>query len=75
MNAEMSEITMSSSSESSGSTPITGFCQTLWQMGPMEKGAGIFYSGLGYGASGSGSSIPEYAPLIFEIELVEQPED
>ena len=75
MNAEMSEITMSSSSESSGSTPITGFCQTLWQMGPMEKGAGIFYSGLGYGASGSGSSIPEYAPLIFEIELVEQPEE
>ena len=75
MNAEMSEITMSSSSESSGSTPITGFCQTLWQMGPMEKGVGIFYSDLGYGASGSGSSIPEYAPLIFEIELVEQPKE
>ena len=54
-----------------GSTVIPGFSQTLWQMRAMEKGIGVFYSTLGYGASGSGKSIPPYSPLIFEIEIVE----
>ena len=54
---------------------ISGFAQTLWQMKAMEKGVGVFYSNLGYGYSGSGSNIPAYAPLIFEIELVEKPEE
>lgn len=49
---------------------ITGFARTLWQMKADEKGIGIFYSPLGYGHSGSGASIPSYAPLIFEIEIV-----
>ena len=40
-----------------------------------EKGVGIFYSDLGYSYSGSGKSIPGYAPLVFEIELVAKPED
>lgn len=57
------------------STVISGFSLTLWQMKAMEKGIGIFYSPLGYGSSGSGSSIPAYSPLIFEIEIVEKPED
>jgi FKBP-type peptidyl-prolyl cis-trans isomerase len=56
------------------SSMISGFAKTLWQMKDMEKGVGIFYSNLGYGYSGSGSSIPGYAPLIFEIELVAKPE-
>jgi FKBP-type peptidyl-prolyl cis-trans isomerase len=56
------------------STIIEGFALTLWQMRAMEKGVGVFYSNLGYNYSGSGSSIPGYAPLIFEIELVEKPE-
>ena len=64
------DITMSSSKNSI----IGGFGLTLWQMRSMEKGVGVFYSPYGYGVSGSGSSIPGYAPLIFEIELVAKPE-
>lgn len=64
---EYSDIKMSSSSI------IGGFALTLWQMRAFEKGVGIFYSPLGYSYSGSGSSIPGYAPLIFEIEIVEKP--
>ena len=58
-----------------GSSVIPGFALTLWQMRSFEKGVGIFYSALGYMYSGSGSSIPGYAPLIFEIEIVEKPEE
>lgn len=54
---------------------ISGFAMTLWQMRSMEKGIGIFYSPLGYSTSGSGSTIPAYSPLIFEIEIVEKPEE
>lgn len=64
-----SEITLGSSSV------IEGFARTLWSMKAMEKGVGIFYSPLGYSYSGSGESIPGYAPLIFEIEIVAEPED
>lgn len=59
----------------SGSTVVSGFALTLWQMRAFEKGVGIFYSALGYSYSGSGKSIPGYAPLIFEIEIVAKPED
>jgi FKBP-type peptidyl-prolyl cis-trans isomerase 2 len=57
------------------STVIAGFAKTLWEMKAMEKGVGVFYSNLGYSHSGSGSSIPGYAPLIFEIEIVAKPEE
>ena len=60
------ELTMGSNS----SKIISGFARALWQMKAGEKGIGIFYSPLGYGHSGSGTSIPSYAPLIFEIEIV-----
>lgn len=60
--------------EMSGSSIIGGFSLTLWQMRAFERGIGIFYSPLGYSYSGSGSSIPGYAPLIFEIEIVKKPE-
>ncbi len=52
-----------------------GFALTLWQMRAFEKGIGVFYSPLGYSYSGSGNSIPGYAPLVFEIEIVAKPED
>ena len=65
------KITMGSSSSST----ISGFALTLWNMRAFEKGVGIFYSPLGYGYNGSGASIPSYSPLIFEIEIVAEPED
>lgn len=57
---------------SSASSMITGFSYTLFQMKPYEKGRAIFYSGWGYGASGSGKAIPAYSPLIFDFELVDK---
>lgn len=69
MNSDSTQVTMESSSI------IAGFAKTIWEMKPMEKGVGVFYSDLGYGSSGSGSAIPAYAPLVFEVELVAKPED
>lgn len=68
---EYSDITMGSDK----STPIIGFAKTLWQMKSHEKGVGVFYSNIGYSHNGSGSGIPSYAPLIFEIEFVDKPEE
>ena len=65
------KMTVSSGSSSSSSTPVTGFQYTLWEMGPHEKGTGLFYSPLGYTISGSGNSIPSYSPLRFDIEVVD----
>ena len=72
------EVTMSADSTEvklDDSDIITGFARTLWEMKPMEKGIGMFYSEYGYRTSGSGSLIPEYAPLVFEIEIVENPDE
>ena len=55
------------------STVIDGFSYALSKMHPHEKGAAVFYSGLGYSSKGSGSSIPAYAPLRFDIEIVDKP--
>ena len=62
-------ITMGSGS----SSVIAGFSLTLWQMREFEKGIGVFTSDYGYGYSGSGNSIPGFAPLTFEIEIVPKP--
>lgn len=59
----------------SGNSVISGFALTLWQMRKYEKGVGIFYSEYGYSSSGSGSAIPEYSPLLFEVEIVDKPKD
>lgn len=66
---DYSDITMSESSI------ISGFSLTLWQMRAFESGIGVFTSSYGYGYSGSGETIPGFAPLIFEIEIVEKPEE
>ena len=59
---------------SSGSTTVKGFAYCLSKLRPFEKAICAFYSELGYGYSGSGSSIPKFAPLVFEIEVVAEPE-
>lgn len=51
-------------------TVIEGFARTMCKMMPGEKGTGIFWSYIGYGTSGSGSTIPGFAPLRFDIEIV-----
>ncbi|MBR6055271.1 MAG: FKBP-type peptidyl-prolyl cis-trans isomerase [Bacteroidales bacterium] len=56
-----------------GSTTITGFSGALARLHPFEKARTCFYSILGYSYTGSGSSIPAYCPLIFDIQVVEQP--
>lgn len=60
------EITLQSN------TVIDGFAYLVSKMRRNEKASGIFVSSLGYGASGSGSTVPEYSPLIFEIEIVDK---
>lgn len=68
---DYSEIKMGSE----GSSIITGFALALRQMGAFEKGVAVFTSPYGYSYSGSGSSIPGYSPLVFELEVVAKPEE
>lgn len=60
---------------SDGGSIITGFALALRQMGAFEKGIAVFTSPYGYSNSGSGSSIPGYSPLVFELEVVAKPEE
>lgn len=54
---------------SNESSVIPGFSKALFGMRSGEKGIAIFYSGLGYGSSSAGQIIPEYCPLMFELEM------
>lgn len=65
---DYSEITMGTDNNST----IPGFAFALWNMRSYESGRVIFHSTWGYGASGTGNSIPEYSPLIFDIEFVDK---
>lgn len=66
---QYADITMGTSS----SSLCTGFQAAVFMMKPMEKISTVFYSPLAYGASGSGSAIPGFAPLCFDIEMTEKP--
>ncbi len=59
---------------SDASNVITGFASIVSRMNDKETAVGVFYSDLGYGSSGSGSAIPPYAPLEFEISIVDEEE-
>jgi len=49
---------------------IRGFEEGISKMRLGEKATLIFPSSLGYGTSGSGNVIRPYAPLLFEVEIV-----
>ncbi len=68
------DITLGGSSSSDGSTTISGFAYCLSKLKSYEKGVCAFYSALGYSYSGSGDVIPSFAPLTFEIEIVDKEE-
>lgn len=51
---------------------IAGFKYGLSLMHKGEKALFFFTSSYGYGANGSGSSIPGYSPLCFELEITEE---
>lgn len=67
------EITMGSSGSSSTSELVKGFSYCLSKMKKHEKGVCAFYSPYGYSYTGSGKAIPPFAPVSFEIELVDKP--
>ena len=56
-----------------GSSVVNGFAFGLHAMHAGEKASFCFGYNLGYGSSGSGSMIPGYAALQFDIELVPEP--
>lgn len=68
MAEEYTGVTMSSDE----TKVIDGFAYALYQMHPYEKCTCIFYSGIGYGYSGSGNAIPAYSPLRFDLEIVDE---
>lgn len=53
--------------------PVEGFKWLLHRMGRYEKGIGAFISKYGYTYKGGGSAIPPYTPILFEVELVDEP--
>lgn len=59
----------------SGGSLVEGFARCVKAMHAGEKGICFFYSGLGYGITGSGGAIPPCSPLIFEIEMLGKNED
>ena len=60
---------------SSGSSIISGFAYGLYQMRPHEKGRIYMTSSYAYSSSGSGTAIPAYCPIYFEVEFTDEPED
>ena len=72
---DYTKTTIGATSSSEGSTVVDGFAFCLSKLRPFEKVTCAFYSGLGYGYSGSGSAIPKFTPIVFDIEVVEEPSD
>ena len=68
-NADYAKITMGSGA----SDVVDGFANAFLKMHQYEAGTAIFWSGLGYYSSGSGSIIPAYCPLRFDLELTVKP--
>ncbi len=65
------DLTMTSSK----SSVVNGFAYGIFHMKPHEKGRVYMTSSNAYSSSGSGTYIPAYCPIYFEIELVDEEED
>ena len=68
-NSDYTKITMTSSE----TDVVDGFANAFLKMHQYESGTAIFWSGLGYYSTGSGSLIPAYCPLRFDLELTVKP--
>lgn len=78
LSENFNEITLGgdSSPQTSGrGSLVTGFAYCISQLKRYEKGVCAFISQYGYQYSGSGKAIPSYAPLVFEIEMVDADEE
>ena len=72
---DYTNTTIAANSDETGTTVVKGFAYCLSKLRPFEKVRCAFYSELGYGYSGSGTTIPRFAPIVFDIEVVDSPED
>ena len=73
LNQTYTEITMSTGENATDNPLVEGFSYCLSRMKRYEKGVCAFYSVRGYSYSGIGNTIPPFAPIVFEIELVDKP--
>jgi FKBP-type peptidyl-prolyl cis-trans isomerase len=53
-----------------GTNLIPGFIEGIKKMKKGEKARIVFPSTIGYGPNGSGTNIPPYTPLAFDLEIV-----
>ena len=67
--AKSSDLTMTSSKNS----VVSGFSTAIFNMHSHEKGRVYMVSSKAYSTSGSGDAIPGYCPLMFEIQIVDNP--
>lgn len=51
---------------------VAGFAYGIFNMKPHEKGRVYMTSSNAYGSSGSGTAIPAYSPIFFELEMVDK---
>ena len=60
---------------SNKSSVVSGFAMGIFHMRPHEKGRVYMTSDYAYGSSGSGSHIPGFCPIYFDLEFTDKPED
>ena len=60
---------------SNKSNVVSGFAMGIFNMKPHEKGRVYMTSDYAYGSSGSGTNIPGFCPIYFELEFTDEPED
>lgn len=73
--SDYTTVTISSTPTEEGTTVVDGFALCLSKLRPFEKVICAFYSELGYGYSGSAPAIPKFCPIVFEIEVVADPDE